>query len=554
MVRWAVAVGAGAILLGLAIAFWTWPEKPRPSGGERTGASGVPVAPHSTAKRTAQADGEPAGARVETAAAESSAGAMLADARHYCSDLLLGVGPKNFREIYAGRDVGPECMAALEGMFLREGTGRIIVPLSRPMTWEDLFNDVRGDVEAVLAALGKEECVTRPDDIRADLAETCAARPMAEVARLRDVCGFVFPSALGQDWRDETAAPFYAESGVVVPENFSNYWNSAKTRQRQADKIAAYSQGITEEPNDSRLLAENRPAGELDGRAARMAKLDRAILERQRASYRALAAQERQFPGRRMARLDEEFFRTSWLASQCAPHYPALRWMADRPEQFQGLMARAASLGDEFALTDRLASRQQAEQLMDTNPMQALLHLAQLEGQAIDREWEAADKEFRRKAMLPHFETRRALLALAGIECEEPCAEADLYALEQERARDLESWRTSCFIKREACKDLSRLDALRAQLWDTEMELSDTKAERSLPYRKRRDTAKLRRVLTAEALAARSGVTLNRDALYYGVANPDRLDALTEDELAEIRFEAEGMAAAIWTDRDHAGS
>ena len=60
-------------------------------------------------------------------------------------------------------------------------------------------------------------------------------------------------------------------------------------------------------------------------------------------------------------------------------------------------------------------------------------------------------------------------------------------------------------------------------------------------------------MLTAEALAARYGVTLNRDALYEVVVNPNRLEALTEDELADIRFEAEGMADAIRAERDHAG-
>lgn len=42
--------------------------------------------------------------------------------------------------------------------------------------------------------------------------------------------------------------------------------------------------------------------------------------------------------------------------------------------------------------------------------------------------------------------------------------------------------------------------------------------------------------------------------LYDSVANPNRLEALTEEELADIRFEAERMAAAISADRDHAGS
>ena len=554
--RFELAIATGAVLFGVVVAFW-WlqPEAQRMDGARSEGpfSSAAPALPQAgeSARESARGEGVKSGTSVGAMATDDFK-AALADARHFCVDLLSGVAQEGMRDIYAGRQIGPpECVAALDRLFLREVAADTSVPLSRPMTWGDLFNDVSEDIEAVLDAIQRQECVARPDDIRPDLSQECSARHMAEVDRLRSVCGRVFSSALGQDWRDESVPPFVPEY-TTVP-RYWNYRSSAATRLRLADEIAAFSQGITEEPNGSGFSDAPPRTADPDGRTARMAKHDRMAGERRRARYEAIAAQERQFPGQRLDRLDETFFRTVWLASQCAPHYPILRWMADRPEQFQGLMGRAASLGDEFALADRLASRQQAEQLMDTNPMQALLHLAQLEGQAIDREWEEEDKEFRRKAMLPHFGTRRALLALAGIECEEPCAEADLYALEQERARDLELWRRSCSMKMEACAERPRLDALESQLWDVRTRLNDTKAERSLPYRKRRETAKLRRVLTAEALAARYGVTLNRDALYEVVVNPNRLEALTEDELADIRFEAEGMADAIRAQRDHAG-
>ena len=568
--RRSVAIAAGAVLFGAAVAFWWVQPEAQPAGGavaEPSSSSVEPALPQTGESTAASAQTPP----VQKPTLTDDAEATLAEARHFCADLMLGIAPEGWREIYHGRPVGtPECVAALDRLFLGEEAAATIVPLARLLTWGDLFDDVRGDMEAVLDAIQRPECAARPDDIRGDLARDCAARSMAEVGQLRMVCGEVFPSAFRNDWRDETVPPFVPEytkrhDGTLLIVGWPRYWNykwSASKRLRLADEIAEFGQGITEAPDDSRLLDEDPPATEHDARAARMAKLDRIVAERRRARYEALVAQERQFPGQRKDRLDEEFFRTVWLASQCAPHYPILRWMADRPKQFQGLMGRAASLGDEFALTDRLASRQQAEQLMDTNPMQGLLHLAQMEGQAIDREWEEEDREFRRKAMLPHFETRRALLALAGIECEEPCAEADLYALEQERARDFKRWRLSCraadvsvatIIGIEPCKERPRLVALEAQLWDTRTALTDTTAERSLPYRKRRETAKLRRVLTAEALAARYGVTLNRDALYEVVVNPNRLEALTEDELADIRFEAEGMADAIRAERDHAG-
>lgn len=147
-----------------------------------------------------------------------------------------------------------------------------------------------------------------------------------------------------------------------------------------------------------------------------------------------------------------EIYKGAWLASQCAPHYNILRWMADRPQRFDGLMTRAAAFGNEFALADRLLSRRQAELLLERNPLQAFLHLAKLDGQQIEEEWRRADAEAIRQAKLPYFETRRALLALAGIECEDPCEEATLRALETKHAKRHDRWTHGCLMRLEALR------------------------------------------------------------------------------------------------------
>lgn len=74
-------------------------------------------------------------------------------------------------------------------------------------------------------------------------------------------------------------------------------------------------------------------------------------------------------------------------------------------------------------------------------------------------------------------------------------------------------------------------------------ELGPSRPQRSLPYRKRAEAAKLRYVLAAEMLADQAGVALRRGALYR-IANPNHLQALDETELAVVRYEAEQLAAA----------
>lgn len=144
----------------------------------------APALPPTGDSTRASTAGETAGSGTslgETAA--DNFNAALADARQFCVDLLLGVAPDGMREILAGRQLGPpKCLAALDRLFLREDAAETSVRLARPMTWEDLFNDVRGDVEAVLDAIEREECAALPDDIRPELSQACDARRMAEVA------------------------------------------------------------------------------------------------------------------------------------------------------------------------------------------------------------------------------------------------------------------------------------------------------------------------------------------------------------------------------------
>ena len=53
---------------------------------------------------------------------------------------------------------GAGCLQALDSLFSEESASSALLPVVPPMRWNDLFDDVAGDILAVIAAAGDPEC------------------------------------------------------------------------------------------------------------------------------------------------------------------------------------------------------------------------------------------------------------------------------------------------------------------------------------------------------------------------------------------------------------
>ena len=417
----------------------------------------------------------------------------LEDVYLACDGLLHGVLPD-----YEMRDgavlAAPDCLAALDGLFLEESASNALLPVSPPLRWRDLFDDVAGDVSAVVAAAGDPDCAVPEGDIRPELGAACAARPMVELAAMAHACGNIlvgaFKTPASGGWGDvtlETPGRLPVLLWRTISGLYSNYDRDGQARQRMIDQYAASSS-------------------------------DQQTFLRQRRDE------------------DRLRFRTAWLASKCMRDGAWLTWMAARPRQFDNMMARAARLGDSFALAHDTGTPERARRLLAINPAQAYLHLAALESNRIESEWARKVRSIDQEAREPYLEVRRQYLALAGVECPAPCSEENLRALETEHERTVWIWRTRCYIDLPNCPLAEKIEELEAALKPARVAAGQVMAPLREEYRSRIEAVRLKYVIAAETAAAAAGVELRA----RGYADEARLDGY---RLHLARVAAQAMIA-----------
>ena len=427
---------------------------------------------------------------------EEPVATTLEDVNLACHGLLHTVLPDH-RALRDGTALAaPDCLAALDGLFLEESASSALLPVSPPLRWRDLFDDLPGDVSAVVAAADDPDCAVPEGEIRPELGAVCAARPMAELAALAHACGSVF-DARG-------------------PRN-SRRWGGAEIRRPGHTLVIRDWRGGLYDSYD--------PDGE-----ARQEAID---------MYAASSPDQEAYWDRRRWE-DGIRFRTAWLASKCAPHVGWLGWMRDRPRLFDDMMARAARLGDSFALAHDVGTPERARRLLAIDPAQAYLHLDVLESNRLHDEWLRKVRAVENEAEKPFFEVRLRYLALAGVECPDPCSEENLRALETEHERTVWIWRAHCDMQLpEPCPLAEKIEAMREALAPARRAAAPRLAFLREEYLGLTEAARLKYVIAAEAVAAAAGV----ESRGHHYANPERPEHLDSHGVHLARVAARAMIA-----------
>ena len=411
------------------------------------------------------------------------------------------------------RQAWDDCQAAREAWFSEKPAAAPIIPAAAPTSWGEVFADVPQRLERALPAIRDPGCRVPEGEIRADLAEQCAARDMAVLAVFKNACGWA---------RDEFEPLLDFDARFGLQEYlWLALWGDYVRALRRLDDGWRFA---------GELLELERPA-----------RVEAAWNER------LLNVEEHR---RQRWRLEQVHLRTGWLLLKCRAEKPTLLRMARRSTMFAGLMARAAALGDELALADRPAGRRRAQMLEKSDPVLAWLHLAVLDSEAAgaerDEAWERAWRELADRS--PHFENRRRLLGLAGVECAEPCTREKL------RARETESREHRVAFNREASEDCAGHDdcdlegtiaALRKTLRDAEMapERRETYWRIGMRYRKQRESVRVKYALAMEALAEATGRAVDVQALRQQIADPSLPWFLDDSEVELARAEARRLVA-----------
>ena len=434
------------------------PEQPR---SEAPLAQNVPKAPlpeavpRSAAVAAATNDEEPVASTLE-------------DVYLACDGLLHTVLP-DYRALRDGAALAaPDCLAALDGLFLEESASSALLPVSPPLRWRDLFDDVAGDISAVMAAADDPDCAVPEGNIRPELGAACAARPLAELATLAHACGHIWLGAFDTPGKDRWDDIVLKTPGGL-PVSFSrtshlyaNYDRDGQARQRMVDQYAASS------PDQRSYWRKRRDEDRLR-------------------------------------------FRTAWLASKCVRHGGSLAWMADRPRR-----------------------------LLASDPAQAYLHLAVLESNRLHDEWVRKARAVENETEKPYFEARRRYLALAGVECPDPCSEENLRALETEHERTVWIWRAHCDRQLpEPCPLAEKIEALREALAPARRAAAPRLASLREEYLGLTEAARLKYVIAAEAVAAAAGV----ESRGHDYANPERPEHLDSHGVHLARVAARAMIA-----------
>ena len=501
--RWLVPLAvAGAAVVLVAGAWASRGEMAAPGNGEPK-RIGVETEVGRDAGSLVEADVEPSGAALP-----------FADLALRCSQLFHSRREERVESHWPRkRRALDDCQAALEAWFADTPAVVSIIALAAPLTWREVFSDVSQRLDRVLRRMLDPGCAVADGEIRADLAERCAARDMAVLAVFKDACG------LARE-RFEPLIDFDHRFGLQEYQWFAT-WDEYLKALGALDAGRRFTGGIVNLERPERVEAA------LD---ERLVNSDEHMWQRRR--------------------LDEVYLRTDWLRSKCKVERLTLGRMAERPWTFSGLMGRAAALGDELALVDRPLDRGRALTLEKSDPMLAWLHLAVLDSEAAyaerDEAWERARRELADRS--PHFENRRRLLELAGVACGEPCTREKL------RAREIESRERRLAFRRQASEDCDEHDdcdlentitALRKTLRDAEMapERREAYWRIGLRYQKQRESARMKYALAVEALAEATGRVVDVQALRQQIADPSMPWFLDDSEVELARAEAQRLVA-----------
>ena len=428
----------------------------------------------------------------------------VADLLFRCAELLDPVD----RGYPSADDASEDCQGALQARFAPASSAAALFPLTRPLTWSDVFEDVAAGFEAVTAAVGDPACQVAAHELRPDLAERCAARDMAELAVMGEVCGRLL-DGFGD----------LPHSGGIDRERYLTMLD--------AD-------------------ARDRAVVQLEAGQRFTGNIEYLQPERVRKALNAPLADTGEY-WRQRERIDEVYFRTAWLRSRCDGQRETLAAMLPRAEELEGLLQRAAGFGDEFALSHSWQSRGRAMALQDANLLLAWVHLGEAHAGAVRAEWGG---EVRRavdglEAGSSYFEARMRVLELAGIDCPAPCTAARLTAIEKRFERALGAFRAQAedaCRRDEDCVYAEALSELRWRLNRAEhVEWAD--GRRNAHYGRRVEASLMRFALAAEALAAERGVPLDVAMLRRVLANPEVPLDLDSAEVENLRTVAQEMVA-----------
>ena len=314
-----IVIAAGLTIAGIVL--WS---VTRPQGADDAAAE---------VTRPMQSPGDSPAAQTATRRIEAASPTPLQespDLAYHCaalSDLMdsgdPGVGwPES-------HDVSDDCTAALDRRFLDAPVSNTMLPASSAPSWRQVFSGFPAKAETVWAAVQNENCDVPDGGIRPHLASDCAARAMAEVAVFAGACGV----AHSEQWIDGTGLP----RGVPRDNIYGHY-------------LSRVLPGHLRTPVDAL----------------------------------ASASSDQDSYWRDRERLEELYLRTAWTKYKCdSLRSTALAMFDATTLDHDTLMARAAKLGDGFALAHHAGPPPHVDALMDINPVQAFIHLARTEARDV---------------------------------------------------------------------------------------------------------------------------------------------------------------------------
>ena len=384
----------------------------------------------------------------------------------------------------------PACMDALDAHFLPLPVSRTILPVSPPLVWSGVFEGIGARIEAVDVVLADEACNLPDGEIRPELGERCAARAMAALDVLRQVCSMGGVRGVGSHFS-------LSPKGFDLRALDLTFWDRVDRDSFQTNMDAA----------------------------GRERALDRWA---ERAPH-----QEAWAAGKR--RLDDLYYRTAWKRARCRMSEPLLYWMGG--ERWDGMLARAARLGDAFALAHHLGSAKHAARLTELDAVQGYLQLASLDLRAVKDAWRKEDSEAGWSVAKEQHQDRIRLLRLAGMDCGDCTLQAVSRAFHYTYQYH---FRQCAKVK---CANLQAMRELYAALGRPYAERELTRPRRSLPHRKRAEAVALKYALAVETLALAAGVDVDLNLLRH-MADADAPALLTAEEVEQARSEAAQLAAA----------
>ena len=484
---------AGAVAIAAAVAVFVAMSGDKP-------VAVAPNAPLSDAPPPAQTPSPPA-AQPPSSAAEAPVVEDAAPAQAVlslaCPEITGGDLPQRLTE---------KCFAALEAHFTVRPASSTILPVRPELTWGAVFGGVADDIEAVDAALEDEACAVPEGEIRPELASRCAARAMAELHLLRDVC------AEGRPWRTDVRFSL-SRPGFDLPSlNLAGWSRMERTSYR--------------------------------------ANINGALRERELARWAGEAPHQAAYLDGKN-RLDALHFRTAWKQARCFGSRGLLTWM--RGKRWEGLLGRAARLGDAFALAHHVGSARHGSELARRDPALSLLHSASVELQGVRRAWQREDPPDPdpRRFFEERSEDFKRLFDLADVDCGDPCTAASMMAVIDEYVA-----RYADCVERK-CRNLAKMTELHNAMKRHVARYADalvrqrraTAPARSLPQRKRAEAAAIKYALAVESLARANGTRVNK-RLLRRMADPENPELLNDEEVEHARYAATLLVEKLSAQRE----